>query len=69
MGSSSSSLVFFKQMKKVSERVQVLDSPESLDSLMFDFFSDNKNILKIKKGWEKIGLWIPLNVFFQIRTF
>ena len=24
-----------------------------------------KKILKFKKGWEKIGLWIPLFVFFS----
>jgi len=33
-----------------------------MDSLK-RFFS-NKKILKFKKGWGKIGLWIPLNVFF-----
>ena len=33
-----------------------------MDSLK-RFFS-NKKILKFKKGWGKIGLWIPLNDFF-----
>jgi len=34
-----------------------------VDSLKLFFFS-NKNILTFKKGWEKIGLWISLNVLF-----
>ena len=33
-----------------------------MDSLK-RFFS-NKKILKLKKCWGKIGLWIPLNDFF-----
>ena len=33
-----------------------------MDSLKLLF--SNKKILKIKKGWGKIGLWIPLNDFF-----
>ena len=33
-----------------------------MDSLK-RFFS-NKKILKFKKDWGKIGLWIPLNDFF-----
>ena len=32
-------------------------------NLLNDFFS-NKKIWKFKKGWGKIGLWIPLNDFF-----
>ena len=38
-----------------------------MDSLKRFVFS-NKKILKFKKGWEKIGLWIPLFDFFQIRN-
>jgi len=38
-----------------------------MDSLKRFFFS-NIQILKFKKGWEKIGLWIPLFDFFQIRN-
>ena len=34
-----------------------------MDSLKRFFFS-NKKILKFKKCWGKIGLWIPLNDFF-----
>ena len=33
-----------------------------MDSLKLMF--SNKKILKFKKGWGKIGLWIPLNDFF-----
>ena len=33
-----------------------------MDSLKRLF--SNKNILKFKKCWGKIGLWIPLNDFF-----
>ena len=33
-----------------------------MDSLKRCF--SNKKILKFKKGWGKIGLWIPLNDFF-----
>ena len=39
-----------------------------MDSIPLDDFFSNKKILKIKKGWEKIGLWIPLFDFFQIRN-
>ena len=35
-----------------------------MDSLTRFFFLPKK-ILKFKKGWEKIGLWIPLNDFFS----
>ena len=36
-----------------------------MDSLFFS----SKKILKLKKNWEKIGLWIPLfEFFFQIRN-
>ena len=38
-----------------------------MDSLKRFVFS-NIQILKFKKGWEKIGLWIPLFDFFQIRN-
>ena len=38
-----------------------------MDSLKRFFFS-NKKMLKFKKGWEKIGLWIPLFVFVQKRN-
>ena len=38
-----------------------------MDSLKH-FFS-NKKILKFKKGWEKIGLWIPLFDFFSNNKF
>ena len=34
-----------------------------MDSLKRFFLP--KKILKFKKGWEKIGLWIPLFVFFS----
>ena len=27
-------------------------------------FFPNKKILEVKKGWVKIGLWIPLTDFF-----
>ena len=36
-----------------------------MDSLKRFFLP--KTILKFKKGWEKIGLWIPLFVFFQVK--
>ena len=36
-----------------------------MDSLKRFFLP--KTILKFKKGWEKIGLRIPLFVFFQIK--
>ena len=39
-----------------------------MDSLKRFFFS-NKKILEFKKGWEKIGLWIPLFVFFSNKKF
>ena len=34
-----------------------------MDSLKLLF--SNKKILKFKKGWEKIGLWISLDDFFS----
>ena len=39
-----------------------------VDSLKTFFFS-KKKIVKFKKNWGKIGLWIPLNdfVFFYLR--
>ena len=40
-----------------------------MDSIPLDDFFSNKKILKIKKGWEKIGLWIPLFDFFSNKKF
>ena len=44
----------------------MLGEDRIMDSLK-RFFS-NKKILKFKKGWGKIGLWIPLNDFFLPKT-
>ena len=44
-------------------KIQKRMGKDSIMDSLKRFFS-NKKILKIKKGWEKIGLWIPLFVFF-----
>ena len=38
-----------------------------MDSLKRFFLP--KKIVKFKKGWEKIGLWIPLFGFFKNKCF
>ena len=42
----------------------MLGEDRIVDSLKRFFLP--KKILRFKKCWEKIGLWIPLFVFFQI---
>ena len=44
----------------------MLGEDRIMDSLKRFFLP--KKILKFKKGWEKIGLWIPLFVFFSNKT-
>jgi hypothetical protein len=44
---------------------QRLGEDRIMDSLTRFFLPKTK--LKFKKGWEKIGLWIPLLFFFQIK--
>ena len=41
----------------------MLGEDRIVDSLKRFFLP--KKVLKFKKGWEKIGLWIPLFVFFS----
>ena len=56
----------FFSNKKILKFKKRLGEDRIMDSLNRFFLP--KNFLEFIKNWEKIGLWIPLFVFYQIKN-